>query len=355
MSQEILRIRNLSSYDPRALSIRQGDKTLITLKLEADRITEEYIGQSGKLYLAKDGDRFFDADVQVQTNSTVSFRIDKVLPIGKYDLEVIVGKHKFPSSYYNFVVMVHQSAEYDVDKVIERYGKEDLIKEITPLVPQGPKGDKGDRGETGPQGIQGVKGDTGATGPQGPQGQKGADGQRGADGKQGPRGEAGKDSHTLTATVIQDCSFKNNIIAGEGKQILQVYYDGKQLGNDKYTCQKWYRKEFDEKWFKSSDERSFEQWGINFKRKENWVETWFRATYKGMTVDIVDRITNVNDGEKGDQGPRGYTGVQGPRGEAGRGIVNIRTGEELKYWCGTQSQYDAISHKDSNTIYDILE
>ena len=55
----------------------------------------------------------------------------------------------------------------------------------------GPKGEKGDTGATGPQGpqgeqgTQGEKGDTGATGPQGPKGEKGDTG------AQGPKGEPG--------------------------------------------------------------------------------------------------------------------------------------------------------------------
>lgn len=60
-------------------------------------------------------------------------------------------------------------------------------------------------------------------------------------------------------------------------------------------------------------------------------------------------------GAKGDQGPRGYQGIQGPRGVAGTGIVNQRTGSEMKYWCGSRADYNRISSKDPNTIYDVWE
>lgn len=67
-------------------------------------------------------------------------------------------------------------------------------------------------------------------------------------------------------------------------------------------------------------------------------------------------------GLQGIQGPRGLTGATGPAGPAGprgadgapgQNIINQNSGQALKYWAGTKSQYDAISNKDSNTIYDI--
>lgn len=67
-------------------------------------------------------------------------------------------------------------------------------------------------------------------------------------------------------------------------------------------------------------------------------------------------------GLQGIQGPRGLTGATGPSGPSGpagpsgtpgQNIINQNGGQALKYWAGTKSQYDAISNKDSNTIYDI--
>ena len=39
----------------------------------------------------------------------------------------------------------------------------------------------------------------------------------------------------------------------------------------------------------------------------------------------------------------------------GQGLVNQLNNRPLKYWCGTQTQYDAITNKDIDTIYDILK
>lgn len=61
-------------------------------------------------------------------------------------------------------------------------------------------------------------------------------------------------------------------------------------------------------------------------------------------------------GPEGARGPAGPTGPAGPRGAdgaPGQNIINQNGGQALKYWAGTRSQYDAISNKDANTIYDI--
>lgn len=59
---------------------------------------------------------------------------------------------------------------------------------------------------------------------------------------------------------------------------------------------------------------------------------------------------------RGPAGANGATGPAGPRGAdgaPGQNIINQNGGQALKYWAGTRSQYDAISNKDANTIYDI--
>ena len=36
-------------------------------------------------------------------------------------------------------------------------------------------------------------------------------------------------------------------------------------------------------------------------------------------------------------------------------IINQQNNQPLKYWVGTQEQYDSILVKDVNTIYDIVK
>lgn len=58
-------------------------------------------------------------------------------------------------------------------------------------------------------------------------------------------------------------------------------------------------------------------------------------------------------GNTGPAGPRGADGARGANGAPGQNIINQNGGQPMKYWAGTRSQYDAISNKDANTIYDI--
>ena len=63
-------------------------------------------------------------------------------------------------------------------------------------------------------------------------------------------------------------------------------------------------------------------------------------------------------GPAGPAGPKGNTGDRGPmgpQGPAGTGIVNQQNNQTLKYWAGTEAQYNDITNKDPNTIYDIFK
>ena len=63
-------------------------------------------------------------------------------------------------------------------------------------------------------------------------------------------------------------------------------------------------------------------------------------------------------GPAGPAGPKGNTGDRGPmgpQGPAGTGIVNQQNNQTLKYWAGTEAQYNAITNKDPDTIYDIFK
>lgn len=60
-------------------------------------------------------------------------------------------------------------------------------------------------------------------------------------------------------------------------------------------------------------------------------------------------------GPQGPRGPRGEDGARGADGAPGQNIVNQNGSQALKYWAGTESQYNAISYKDPNTIYDIFK
>lgn len=75
--------------------------------------------------------------------------------------------------------------------------------------------------------------------------------------------------------------------------------------------------------------------------------------------DLTSQQRESLRGAQGPIGPQGPTGTVGPigqkgdKGEPGQNIINQNGGQPLKYWAGTKAQYDAISTKDANTIYDI--
>lgn len=90
----------------------------------------------------------------------------------------------------------------------------------------------------------------------------------------------------------------------------------------------------------------FAQWNAS-QRSGGWLEVYIVVTYNGIKAAASTRLDNVSDGATGPAGARGADGAPG------QNIINQNSGQPMKYWSGTRSQYDAISNKDSNTIYDI--
>lgn len=68
---------------------------------------------------------------------------------------------------------------------------------------------------------------------------------------------------------------------------------------------------------------------------------------------LTETQRNSLRGPTGPAGQAGPAGARGADGAPGQNIINQNSGQALKYWAGTRSQYDAIVNKDSNTIYDI--
>lgn len=68
---------------------------------------------------------------------------------------------------------------------------------------------------------------------------------------------------------------------------------------------------------------------------------------------LTETQRNSLRGPTGPAGPRGADGARGADGSPGQNIINQNGGQPMKYWAGTRSQYDTISNKDANTIYDI--
>ena len=40
---------------------------------------------------------------------------------------------------------------------------------------------------------------------------------------------------------------------------------------------------------------------------------------------------------------------------APQGFINQKTGQAMNYWMGSKAEFDAISNKNANTVYDYYE
>ena len=85
------------------------------------------------------------------------------------------------------------------------------------------------------------------------------------------------------------------------------------------------------------------------------------AVQNGFVGTVVDYLASLK-GDKGDTGAKGNTGAKGDKGDKGdtgaagtnatnETIKNQKTGTNIKVWVGTQAEYDAVTPKDSATLY----
>lgn len=179
----------------------------------------------------------------------------------------------------------------------------------------GPRGATGERGLTGPQGPAGRDGQVTFAaltqqqknelkGERGQQGERGLPGQPGRDGTNGTPGINGRDGVSSYTHI----KYSNNSIGYGMSDDSNALYIGIYTGTsstppNSYTSYKW-------------------------------------SKFRGA------------DGLQGLQGATGRAGVDGKPGE---NIINQQNNQPMKYWAGTEAQYNAISTKDANTIYDVFK
>lgn len=76
---------------------------------------------------------------------------------------------------------------------------------------------------------------------------------------------------------------------------------------------------------------------------------------KGEPIELTTQQKAELKGEPGKDGVDGKPGEPGPKGEPGKGIVDVKSGREIKVWVGDQSDYKSIGTKDGDTLYLIWE
>lgn len=213
------------------------------------------------------------------------------------------------------------------------------------------KGDRGERGERGEQGPPGP------TGPRGADGQRGADGARGAIGERGPigeRGATGERGHSLNAGVRIEGTFRNGVNS-QLNVMVDVYYDGVKVTGG-YTTDFYYRGFGSDNWSSLLNRRAdangkVAEWS-RAQRSGEYLEVYVIVTYNDLKAVASTRIDNIRDGARGENGVAGATG---PAGQPGQNIINQKTGQPMKYWLGSKSEFDAVRNKDAGTVYDYYE
>ena len=151
----------------------------------------------------------------------------------------------------------------------------------------------------------------------------------------------GENGHSLSVNARIEGSYRN----GATSQ-LNLFADGEAVTSG-YTLDYYYRGFGNNNWGVLRNQTpdpagKFGTWSAT-QRSGGWFEVRIEVSYRGLKASGFAHLDNVNDG------PRGADGAPG------QNIINQQGQQALKYWAGTQAQYDALPTKDPNTIYDIFK
>lgn len=238
--------------------------------------------------------------------------------------------------------------------------------------PQGQTGPKGDRGDTGPKGADGVmrfealtseqreslrgpqgltgeRGPQGNTGPAGPAGPRGPEGQRGPQGLPGPQGPRGADGIVRydspeAQQSLADYARKSEIPT---YRIAKGDISGGGVGANGTI--------------RTSDIMNPDGIKVGDIIEDYWSSAtsvnqgfWKVTAVNGTNISVQgigtrDFPTPYNDTEI----KRRVTALENR--PVNQSVINQNGSQPLKYWAGTEAQYNAIANKDANTIYDIFK
>lgn len=227
-------------------------------------------------------------------------------------------------------------------------------------------GPKGDRGEIGPRGADGVmrfealtneqreslRGPQGNTGPAGPAGPRGPEGQRGPQGLPGPTGPQGprgadavvRFNEPEIQQILSDYARKSEIPT---YRIAKGDISGGGVGANGTI--------------RTSDIMNPDGIKVGDIIEDYWNSTtsvnqgfWKVTAVNGTNVSVQgigtrDFPTPYNDTEV----KRRISALESR--PVNPSIINQNGSQPLKYWAGTEAQYNAIANKDANTIYDIFK
>ena len=221
-------------------------------------------------------------------------------------------------------------------------------------------GPKGDRGEIGPRGADGVmrfealtneqreslRGPQGNTGPAGPEGQRGPQGLPGPIGPQGPRGADAvvRFNEPEIQQILSAYARKSEIptyriakgdISGGGVGANGTITTDNIMNPDGIKVG-----DIVEDYWSSTTSVNQGFWKVTAVNGTN-------VSVKG--IGTRDFPTPYNDNEV----KRRISALESR--PVNPSIINQNGSQPLKYWAGTEAQYNAIANKDANTIYDIFK
>ena len=233
----------------------------------------------------------------------------------------------------------------------------------------GPKGDRGERGEQGPKGADGVmrfeeltsqqreslRGPQGNAGPRGPEGQRGPPGLPGPQGPQGLRGERGERGERGADGVVRYDSpeARQSLADYARKSEIPIYriakgdISGGGVGaNGTITTNNIMNPDG----IKVGDIIE-DYWNSATSVNQGF---WKVTAVNGTNISVQgigtrDFPTPYNDNEL----KRRVTALENR--PVNQSVINQNGSQPLKYWAGTEAQYNAIANKDANTIYDIFK
>lgn len=209
----------------------------------------------------------------------------------------------------------------------------------------GPKGDRGERGEQGPRGADGVVRFEGSA-------------------AERALAEYAKKSETPVYRIAKGDIYGANIGSVATVKTTDIMNpDGIKVGDiveDLWTSDSTVDYEFWKVTAVNGTNITVQKIGKRtFVISYNDTDVKRRITALEARPDFNSLTETQRNSLRGPAGPRGANGATGPAGPRGadgvpgQNIINQNGGQALKYWAGTRSQYDAISNKDANTIYDI--
>lgn len=208
---------------------------------------------------------------------------------------------------------------------------------------RGPQGVQGERGQQGLQGIQGPRGLTGETGPRGPEGQRGPQGNVGP---QGPRGADGvvRFNEPEIQQILANYARKSEAptyriykgdISGGGVGVNATIRTSDIMNPDGIKVG-----DIIEDYWNSATSVNQGFWKVTAVNGTN-------VSVQG--IGTRDFPTPYNDNEV----KRRISSLENR--PVNPSIINQNGSQPLKYWAGTEAQYNAIANKDANTIYDIFK